>query len=115
MDNKQNDKTEIAKKIADSTNKISSNFSIMEEYFIRFFRFLSSLIDNFMFSPKYLGIASLLLALIFYFLLGLQDNNLTKALSSSKTLNSVIGTVLDGDVIVTFALTVLGTISASTC
>ena len=89
MDNKQNDKTEIAKKIADSTNKISSNFSIMEEYFIKFFRFLSSLIDNFMFSPKYLGVASLLLALILYFLLGLQDNNLTKALSSSKTLNSV--------------------------
>ena len=89
MSNKQNDKTEIAKKIADSTNKISSNFSIMEEYFIKFFRFISSLIDNFMFSPKYLGAASLLLALILYFLLGLQDNSLTKALSSSKTLNSV--------------------------
>ena len=60
-----------------------------ESNFVRFFRFISSVIDNFMFSPKYLGLASLLLALILYFLLGVQDNSITKALSSSKTLNSV--------------------------
>ena len=89
MDKKQTDKTEIAKKIADSTNKISSNFSIVEEYFVKFFRFISSLIDNFMFSPRYIGFASLLFALVLYYLLGMQDNNLTKALSSSKTLNLV--------------------------
>ena len=89
MDKKQTDKTEIAKKIADSTNKISSNFSIIEEYFVKFFRFISSLIDNFMFSPRYIGLSSLLLALVLYYLLGMQDNSLTKALSSSKTLNSV--------------------------
>lgn len=89
MDKNNKQKTEIAKKIADRTNKVSSNFSIMEETFIKFFRFISTFIDNFMFSPRYIGIASLLLALILYFLLGVQDNSIISSLTSSKTVNSV--------------------------
>ena len=89
MSKKVQDKTEVAKKIADRTKNISSNFSIIEEYFLRFFRFISSVIDNFMFSSKFLGLASLLLALLLYFLFGVDENSITKALSSSKTLSSV--------------------------
>ena len=89
MDKKNIDKTELAKKVADSKSKISSNFSLFQEYVARFFRILSSFIDNFMFSNKYLGFASLLLALLFYFILGVDENSITKALTSSKTLSSV--------------------------
>lgn len=89
MNKKSQDKTEIAKKIADRTTKISSNFSIVEDYFLKFFRFVSSIIDDFMFSSKYLGVASLVLTLLLYFLFGVDDNSITKALSSSKTLSSV--------------------------
>lgn len=89
MSKKNPDKTEVAKKIADKTKNISSNFSIIEEYFLRFFRFVSSIIDNFMFSSKFLGLASLFLALLLYFLFGVDENSITKALSSSKTLSSV--------------------------
>lgn len=89
MDKNNQEKTEIAQKIADRKTKISSNFSIIEEYFLKFFRFVSSIIDDFMFSSKYLGIASLLLTLLLYFLFGVDENSITKALSSSKTLSSV--------------------------
>ena len=83
------DKTEVAKKIADKTSKISSNFSIFEDYFSRFFRVLSSFIDNFIFSNKYLGFASLLLALLLYFLFGIDEYSIMKNITSSKTINNV--------------------------
>lgn len=82
------DKTEIAKKVADKANKISSNFSVAEDYFTRFFRILSSFIDNFIFSHKYLGFASLLLALLMYFLFGIDEYSISKTLTSSKTISN---------------------------
>lgn len=89
MAKKNTDKTEIAKKIAEKANKVSSNFSIFEDYFARFFRFLSSIIDNFIFSHKYIGFASLLLAFLMYFLFGIDENSITKTLTSSKNLSNV--------------------------
>ena len=89
MAKKNLDKTEIAKKVADKANKISSNFSVFEDYFSRLFRALSSFIDNFIFSHKYLGFASLLLALLLYFLFGIDEYSITKSLTSSKTLTNV--------------------------
>ena len=85
-------KVEIAKKIANqSSSRVSNAYGNIEETVFRIFRWFSSLIDKIIFSPKYLGIVSLIIAIFLYFSVNYNNENsiLSKPLSSAKTLSNV--------------------------
>ena len=80
------EKLEKAKKIASrSANK--NQYATIEENILKFFRYVSSLIDRLFFSTRYLGIFALVLACLAYFV-ATYDSSGT-ALSSSKILSNV--------------------------
>lgn len=84
------EKLEEAKKIADNSKKNNTVASEVEGIFFRMLRWLSSLIDKIVFSSKYLGPFSLILAILLCAVVYISENNTLKsALSSSKTLNNV--------------------------
>ncbi len=61
---KQEEKTKTATKIAHRANKVSSNYYEVEAGVIKFFRFISSFVDKFLFSKKYALISSLILSIV---------------------------------------------------
>lgn len=83
--NDSEQKLEKAKRIASRSN--SSQYETVEENILKFFRWLSTLLDRLFFSTRYLGLFALMLACLAYFV-ATYDNTST-ALSSSKVLSNV--------------------------
>ena len=83
------EKLEAAKRIA-SQRLLRSTYEGFGESVFRAFRWLSSLVDNFFFSTKYLGLFALLIALAAFFAINYDQSNSSSGISSSKTLNDVI-------------------------
>ena len=81
------EKQEKAKKIAKRNNNANTIYESIEESSLRFFRWLSSILDRLFFSSRYLAIFSLLLACLAYFVVTYDSSSST--LSSSKVLSSV--------------------------
>ena len=80
------EKLEKAKKIA-SRSATKNQYATVEENILKFFRYVSSLIDRLFFSTRYLGLFALLLACLAYFVATYDSSN--TALSSSKILTNV--------------------------
>lgn len=86
--NKENyEKTEKAKKIADRNNSVRSIYESIEENILRFFRWISSIIDGLFFSNKNTAIFALVIACLAYFAANYDSNGAT--LTSSKVLNGI--------------------------
>ena len=84
--NNSEEKLEKAKQIASkSANK--NQYETIEESIVKFFRWISTIIDRLFFSSKYLGLFALLLACLAYFV-ATYDNS-SAMLSSSKLLSNV--------------------------
>lgn len=91
MNNKNNqasnEKVENAKKIANRISGEKSVYESMEENILKFFRWISGIIDKLFFSTKYAGLFALLLACLAYFVATYDSTNTT--LTSSKVLSNV--------------------------
>ncbi len=83
--NNPEEKLERAKQIALRNNR--GQYETVEENFLKFFRWISSLIDRLFFSTKYLGFFALILACLTYFVATYDSSSNT--LSSSKVLSNV--------------------------
>ena len=84
--NNSEKKLETAKKIASKGNT-RGQYETIEENILKFFRWISSLIDRVFFSTRYLGIFALLLACLAYFVATYDSSG--NVLSSSKVLSNV--------------------------
>ncbi|MBR3228449.1 MAG: hypothetical protein IKF68_07905 [Erysipelotrichaceae bacterium] len=82
------DKLSAAKRIADKS-KNSGFFDTIEEVVVRFFRWVSSMIDKVFFTKSYAVIFALVLACLLYFVANFDDNSIATTLSSSKTISKV--------------------------
>lgn len=81
------EKVENAKKIANKLNSSKMAYNSMEENILKFFRWVSGIIDKLLFSNKYAAVFALVLAFLAYFV-ATYDNTST-ALTSSKVLSNV--------------------------
>ncbi|MBR2801804.1 MAG: hypothetical protein IKE21_04285 [Erysipelotrichaceae bacterium] len=94
-DNRQtqdpSEKVELAKKIANQSKRVSTGYANVEATIFRFVRFVSSLVDRLIFSRKYLGLVSLILAILMYLVVNFDAENslFTAALSNARTLTGV--------------------------
>ncbi|MBQ1307475.1 MAG: hypothetical protein IIY56_04915 [Erysipelotrichaceae bacterium] len=84
--NNSEEKLEKAKQIA-SKSANRNQYETIEEGIVKFFRWISTIIDRLFFSSKYLGLFALLLACLAYFV-ATYDNS-SAMLSSSKLLSNV--------------------------
>lgn len=84
--NNPEQKLETAKKIA-SRSINNGQYLTIEGNILKFFRWISSLIDRLFFSTRYLGLFALLLACLAYFIATYDSSSST--LSSSKMLSNV--------------------------
>ena len=84
--NNPSKKVEVAKKIA--KNNARQQNSGVEETLLRFFRWVSSIIDR-LFQGRHVAVFALLFALILYLTANFSQNGFATNLSSSKTLNKV--------------------------
>ena len=82
-----NEKTNKAKKIADRANNSRSVYESLEENILRFFRWVSSIIDGLFFSNRNTAIFALVIACLAYFAANFDSNGAT--LTSSKVLSNV--------------------------
>ncbi len=96
MDIKKNNhdhdsKTEIAKRIADQSKRVTDAYGSVEEGLMRIFRWFSGLVDRFIFTKKYLPFVSLLLAIFFYISVNYDSESsiFASSLSSARTLTGV--------------------------
>ena len=90
MTNKNKDtqkKVEDAKKIATKVAANKSAYESMEESILKFFRWISGVIDKLFFSSRYSALFALLLACLAYFVATYDDS--ATALTSSKVLSNV--------------------------
>lgn len=85
--NVQNKRIEDARKIASKNVASKSVYESMEESILKFFRWVSGIIDKLFFSTKYSPLFALLLACLAYFV-ATYDNSAT-ALTSSKVLSNI--------------------------
>ncbi len=74
-------KLELAKSIAKSSQRVQKTYARLENSIIHFFRWISSVIDRFLFNQKFGKYAALILAIIMYI-----------AVNSSNSTNSIIST-----------------------
>ena len=81
-------KTVTAQKIADK-QKENSFFEGLEEVVVRFFRWISTLIDKIFFTKSYSAIFALVLACLLYGFVNYNDDTFANTLSSSKTLSNI--------------------------
>ncbi len=84
--NNSDKKLETAKKIASKGNN-RGQYETIEENILKFFRWISSLIDRVFFSTRYLSLFALLLACLAYFVATYDSTG--NVLSSSKVLSNV--------------------------
>lgn len=91
MNNKtNNEKVEIANKIARQSKRVSKTYEVFEIWIIRTFRVLSSYIDRWIFNSRYLMIISLFLSLLLFFSTNYTgDSILTAPLNNEKTLRNI--------------------------
>lgn len=82
-----NERIENAKKIANRVTAGKTVYESMEENILKFFRWISGIIDRLFFSSKYAGLFALLLACLAYFVATYDSSNTT--LTSSKVLSNV--------------------------
>ncbi len=89
MDNNKTsiEKTENAKKIANRLNSNKGFYESMEEGIVKFFRWISGIVDKLFFSPKYSILFALLLSCLAYFIATYDNSNTT--LTSSKVLSGI--------------------------
>ena len=87
------EKLELAKKIANRSKNVKSFYETVEEAIVKFFRWVSSIIDKIFFSKRYVGLFALLLACLAYFVINYDQGNIANTLTSSKTLSNVAMTV----------------------
>lgn len=81
-------KLELAQKIADQSKKAAKAYESMEDGFFRVIRFFSNLIDKFMFDPKYGAVVSLFLAVTLYATINFSDlGSLFKSQSENAWIN----------------------------
>lgn len=80
-------KVEDAKKIASKASVGKGIYESMEESILKFFRWISGVIDKLFFSSRYSALFALLLACLAYFVATYDDSN--TALTSSKVLSNV--------------------------
>ena len=66
-------KLELAQRIADQSQKVAKTYENVEGQFFRLIRLFSNLIDRFMFNPKYGVIVAFVLALMLYATINLSD------------------------------------------
>ncbi len=71
----ENNKVELAKKIAKQSQKVSKTYESFEISALRIMRMFSSAIDRFMFNPRYSVLVSLFLALICYMTVNMGDSS----------------------------------------
>ena len=83
--NNSEEKLERAKQIASRNSR--GQYETVEENILKFFRWISSLIDRLFFSSKYVGFFAFLLACLAYFVATYDSSSNT--LSSSKVLSNV--------------------------
>ena len=86
-----NEKVEIANKIAKQSKRVSKTYEIFETWIIRTFRVLSSYIDKWIFNSNYLMIISLFLSLLLFFSTNYSGESsiLAAPLNNEKTLTNV--------------------------
>lgn len=82
------EKLNAAKKIADKA-KTTTFLGSVEEVIVRFFRWTSSAIDKIFFTKNNAIIFALLLSILTYFVVNIDNDSFTTTLSSSKTLTDV--------------------------
>ena len=83
------DKLETAKRIASQKKAVASAYAGLEETVLRFFRWVSTLIDRLIFSNRYLGVFALLIAALAFFMVNYDRQNFATALSSARSLENV--------------------------
>ncbi len=83
-------KTELAKAIAEKSQTFAKTYASMETSVARFFRWMSSWIDRLLFNQKHGKLVALIIALLFCFMVGSNDDfDLFKANREVKTLNNL--------------------------
>ncbi len=84
-------KVDMAKRIANQSQKVSKTYETFEIAFLRIVRMFSATIDRFMFNPRYSVLVSLLLALMLYMTINMNEttNLFNSSAMSSYTFNSV--------------------------
>lgn len=87
LNSKNYEKTKEAKKIADRTSNSRSVYESIEENILRFFRWISSIIDGLFFSNRNTAIFALVIACLAYFAANFDSSSTT--LTSSKVLSNV--------------------------
>lgn len=85
-DNPQDDKLEIAQKIAEQSKKIADRSEAIGVYFKRIFRWLSAWFDRILFNQKYARVVAFAFAILVYLTFN-QDQ--TSSVVQAKTLSSV--------------------------
>ncbi len=87
----EQNKVEIAKKIAEQSEKVTKTYENVEIGFLRGIRLFSSSIDRLIFNPKYGAIVSLVLAVVLYFAINVNDaaSLFNSATSSSHIFSDV--------------------------
>ena len=90
-DRTQDQKVEIAKKIADQSKRVTNAYGNVEDGFFRIFRWFSGLVDKVIFTKRYLPIVSLLLAIFLYVTVNYDSENsiFATSLTSARTLSNV--------------------------
>lgn len=86
-DRQSENKVELAKKIADQSQRVQKTYESLEGNFFRVVRMFSNAIDRFMFNPKYGAVVSLLLAIVLYMTINSADMG---SLFTSKSENAQI-------------------------
>jgi len=81
------EKVQAAQKIASKSSLNRTAYESMEENILKFFRWISGIIDRLFFSQKYSGLFALFLACLAYFVATYDSTNTT--LTSSKMLSNV--------------------------
>ncbi len=92
-------KVELAKKIADQSQKVARTYENFEEYFFKIVRWFSNAIDKLLFNPRYGVIVSLFLAVLLYATINLNDLSslFNNTLESSRKISATIYTEYNSD------------------
>ena len=97
--NKQNDKTKLAEEIASRGRRVSRSYASFEVGMIRFFRFLSSLVDRFLFSNKHLFLSSFLLAVVLVGALNFGDSQMLTTSKSAESFENIkVQTIVNNEI-----------------
>lgn len=82
---RQDDKLELAQKIANQSQKVAKTYESVEGGFFRIIRMFSNAIDKFMFNPKYGVLVSFLLAVMLYITMNMSEmSNLFKSTTETS-------------------------------